>query len=92
MARYRGTREPTASLVGRLILLLAAGGETSSTLAARLGVSARQVNRYVAQLASAGWVIDRTGARRTGVCRLRLVAPLIRRPSPRAGDERPGEP
>ncbi len=61
MPRYRGTSEGTASLVGRLLLLIAAGKETSATLAAKLGVTPRQVNRYVAQLLAAGWRIERRG-------------------------------
>jgi biotin operon repressor len=61
MPRYRGTKEGAATLVGRLLLLIAAGKETSASLAAKLGVSDRQVNRYILQLKQAGWQIERRG-------------------------------
>jgi hypothetical protein len=61
MPRYRGTNEPAGTLVGRLLLLIAAGRETSASLAAKLNVSSRQVNRYVLQLKQAGWQIARNG-------------------------------
>jgi DNA-binding IscR family transcriptional regulator len=61
MPRYRGTKEGAATLAGRLLLLVAAGKETSTTLAAKLGVSDRQVNRYILQLKEAGWLIARRG-------------------------------
>jgi DNA-binding IclR family transcriptional regulator len=54
--------EGTATLVGKLLILIAAGHETSSTLAKKLAVSPRQVNRYVLQLIEAGWQIERVGA------------------------------
>jgi hypothetical protein len=37
-------------LVGRLLLLVSAGKQTSASLAQNLGPSPRQVNRYVLQL------------------------------------------
>lgn len=58
---YRRSREGIASLVGRLLILVAAGKETSATLATKLKVSPRQVNRYIVQLAKAGWQIERRG-------------------------------
>ncbi len=61
MPRYRGTKEGTASLAGRLLLLVATGKETSASLATKLGVTPRQVNRYVLQLKEAGWQIERRG-------------------------------
>ena len=61
MPRYRGTKEGTASLVGRLLLLITNGKETSATLAGKLGVSPRQVNRYVQGLVEAGWQVERVG-------------------------------
>ena len=62
MPRHRGTHEGAATLIGKLLLLIAAGRETSTSLAASLGVSPRQVNRYVLQLVAAGWQIERIGA------------------------------
>ena len=61
MPRYRGTTEGTASLVGRLLILIASGRETSVSLADELGVSPRTVNRYILQLIDAGWDIERVG-------------------------------
>jgi biotin operon repressor len=61
MPRYRGSKEGAATLVGRLLLFVAAGKETSATLAAKLSVSDRQVNRYILQLKEAGWHIERRG-------------------------------
>ena len=61
MPRFRGTREGTPSLIGRLLLLIAGGKETSASLAEKLGVSDRQVNRYVLGLRDAGWKIERQG-------------------------------
>ncbi|MHC4403900.1 MAG: winged helix-turn-helix domain-containing protein [Planctomycetota bacterium] len=61
MPRYRGTTEGTASLVGRLLVLMASGKETSASLADQLGVSPRTVNRYILQLVGAGWQIERVG-------------------------------
>jgi hypothetical protein len=77
MPRYRGTSEGAACLVGRLLLLIAAGPESSATLAAKLGVSRRQVNRYLLQLASAGWHIERRGAPRSADSWLELVSPEL---------------
>jgi hypothetical protein len=77
MPRYRGTDESSPSLVGRLLLLLTSGEETSATLAGKLGVSPRQVNRYVRELNRAGWHIERRGAKRQGNCRLTLIRPRI---------------
>ena len=61
MPRYRGTTEGAATVIGRLLLLIAKGKHTTLTLAAELGVSPRQVNRYIAQLVAAGWQIVRVG-------------------------------
>ena len=77
MPRYRRTKEGTPSLVGRLLLLVAAGRETSATLATKLGVSPRQVNRYVLGLKSAGWQIERRGVPTHGDYWFDLVAPKI---------------
>jgi hypothetical protein len=66
MPRYRSTKEGIASLVGRLLLLVVRGQETSATLANKLGVSDRQVNRYILQLRDAGWRIERRGVPRHG--------------------------
>ena len=81
MSRYRGTAEGSASLVGRLLILIAGGEETSVTLAEKLGISSRQVNRYVNQLREAGWQIERHGARRRGDIRIELKSPRIILPS-----------
>jgi hypothetical protein len=75
MPRYRGTKEGTASLIGRLLLFIARGKETSATLSKKLGVSARQVNRYVAQLCQAGWRIERKGVPTHSDYWIELVAP-----------------
>src|SRR3954463_3663412 len=83
MPRYRGTPEPVASLVGRLLLLVASGRETSASLAAKLGVSDRQVNRYVAQLHAAGWRIERKGTPTRGDYWFELAPPRL---CPPAGD------
>jgi hypothetical protein len=86
MPRYRGTREGTASLVGRLLLLVAGGGkETSATLAGKLGVSARQVNRYVAGLNQAGWRIERRGVPTHGEYWFELASPQIVLPETKRG-------
>jgi predicted DNA-binding transcriptional regulator YafY len=77
MPRYRGTPEPAASLVGRLQLLIAAGKETAVTLSEKLGISPRQVNRYVLHLREAGWQIERHGARRNGATWFELRSPRI---------------
>jgi hypothetical protein len=77
MPRYRGTQEGTPSLVGRLLLLVAAGRETSASLAEKLGVSARQVNRYVLGLVEAGWQIERRGVPTRADYWFELVSPRI---------------
>jgi biotin operon repressor len=77
MPRYRGTKEGTASLAGRLLLLIAAGKETSGTLASKLGVSGRQVNRYILQLKDAGWQIERRGVPTHNEYWFELVAPQL---------------
>ncbi|MBP87003.1 MAG: hypothetical protein CMJ64_09850 [Planctomycetaceae bacterium] len=61
MPRYRGTTDGAATVVGKLLLAIASGKETSITLSEQLGVSPRQVNRYVLQLVEAGWQIERVG-------------------------------
>jgi hypothetical protein len=87
MSRYRQTKEGTASLVGRLLLLVAGGKETSATLAGRLGVSPRQVNRYLLQLREAGWQIERRGVPTHGDYWLDLVAPRVSKPGKRPQKE-----
>src|SRR5262249_13894062 len=77
MARYRGTTEGTATIVGRLLRLIAAGQETSASLSEQLDVSPRQVNRYVLQLIEAGWQIERRGVPTLGDYWFELVAPKI---------------
>jgi len=77
MPRYRNTKEGTASLVGRLLLLIATGKETSATLAGKLKVSDRQVNRYVIGLKEAGWQIERRGVPTHGDYWFEVVAPQI---------------
>ena len=62
MPRYRTTKAATGTLVGKLLILIAAGPETSATLASKLDVTPRQVNRYVLQLIKGGWQIERVGA------------------------------
>jgi hypothetical protein len=69
MPRYRGTREASASLVGRLLLLIARGQETSSSLSEQLGVSPRTVaatwNNWCRRAGpSSGWA-SRRGANTT---------------------------
>ena len=83
MPRYRGTREGSASLVGRLLLLIAGGRENSASLAHKLGLSPRQVNRYVLQLNDAGWRIERRGVPTHGDYWFELVAPQIALGKPR---------
>jgi hypothetical protein len=61
MPRYRGTTDGAATVVGKLLIAIASGKETSATLSDQLGVSPRQVNRYVLQLVEAGWQIEREG-------------------------------
>jgi hypothetical protein len=78
MPRYRNTAEPTPTLVGRLLLLVAAGRETSASLGAKLGVSPRQVNRYVLQLAAAGWRIEWRGVPTRGDYWFELVSPQVK--------------
>jgi hypothetical protein len=82
MSRYRGTKEGTACLVGRLLLLIASGKETSTTLAAKLSVSARQVNRYVLDLVKAGWHIKRRGMPTRADYYFELATPRIILPKP----------
>lgn len=77
MPRYRGTTETTPSLVGRLLLLVAGGKETSTTLAGKLGISDRQVNRYVLGLRDAGWQIERRGVPTHSDYYFELVSPMI---------------
>lgn len=77
MPRYRGTAEPAAALVGRLLILVARGRQTSAGLAAALGVSVRQVNRYLRQLAAAGWRVERRGVPARGDYWLELVSPQV---------------
>jgi biotin operon repressor len=77
MPRYRGTKAGAATLVGRLLLLVAAGKETSASLAAKLGVSDRQVNRYILQLMQAGWQIERRGVPTHQDYYIELTAPQI---------------
>jgi biotin operon repressor len=91
MPRYRGTSEGTPALIGRLLLLIAAGKETSSTLAAQLGVSPRQVNRYVLQLREAGWQIERRGVPTKADYWFELVSPQILLPGKkeRSGTRKP---
>ena len=88
MPRYRGTNEATASLVGKLLLLVVAGKQTSATLAAKLGVSPRQVNRYIVGLKEAGWQIERRGVPTHGEYWLELREPCLvwRRKSARRCD------
>jgi hypothetical protein len=77
MSRYRGTTEGIASLVGRLLLLVVQGKETSASLASKLAVSDRQVNRYILQLRDSGWQIERRGVPRHGDYWFELVSPQI---------------
>ena len=77
MPRYRGTTEGTAALVGRLLLLITQGKETSATLSKNLGVSPRQINRYVLQLKEAGWRIERVGVPTHGDYFFELKQPKI---------------
>jgi hypothetical protein len=59
------------------LLLVAAGKETSASLAGQLGVSKRQVNRYVLGLREAGWRIERRGAPTHGDYWFELLSPKI---------------
>jgi biotin operon repressor len=88
MPRYRGTNEEAATLVGRLLLLVAAGKETSASLAAKLGVSPRQVNRYVLQLKQAGWQIERRGVPTHQDYYFELVAPQVILPEKKPAGKR----
>jgi hypothetical protein len=81
MSRYRGTKEGIASLAGRLLLLVARDKETSATLATKLGVSDRQVNRYILQLRDSGWQIERRGVPTHGDYWFELVSPRISLPA-----------
>jgi hypothetical protein len=56
---------------------VAGGRETSATLAGKLCVSPRQVNRYVRQLNEAGWRIERRGVPTHGHYWFELVAPRV---------------
>lgn len=82
MPRYRGTQEGAAALVGRLLLLVGAGKETSTSLSRKLGVSDRQVNRYILQLKDAGWQIERRGVPTHADYYFELVAPKIATAAP----------
>jgi len=75
--RYRKTNEGVAKLAGRLLLAIAKKKHTSSTLADELGVSHRQVNRYVLQLVEAGWQIERVGVPTHSDYWFELKAPRI---------------
>jgi len=77
MPRFRGTQEGTPSLVGRLLLLVAGGKETSASLAEKLSISPRQVNRYILGLIDAGWQIERKGVPRHQDYYFELVTPQI---------------
>jgi hypothetical protein len=81
MPRYRKTKEGIPSLVGRLLLLVAAGRETSATLSTKLAVTPRQVNRYVVGLREAGWRIERRGVPTLGDYRFELVYPKVTFPA-----------
>jgi predicted ArsR family transcriptional regulator len=80
MPRYRGTSEAAASLVGQLLLLIAQGHETSASLASRLGISSRQVNRYIRQLINSGWQISRMGTPTKGAYWFELESPRVTLP------------
>ena len=77
MPRYRGTTESSATIVGSLLLLVATGKETSRSLAQKLGVGPRQVNRYVLGLKKAGWRIVRQGVPTHADYWFELQAPTI---------------
>ncbi len=87
MPRYRTTKDATVTLAGKLLLLIANGQETSQSLAAALGVSPRQVNRYVLQLVAAGWQIERVGAWTMQDYHFELKSPTI--VLPKAKTKRP---
>jgi len=77
MPRHRNTDEGIAKLVGRLLLAIVKQKHTSITLANELGVSPRQVNRYVLQLVEAGWQIERVGTPTHSDYWFELKAPRI---------------
>lgn len=77
MPRFRGTTEPAGTLIGRLLLLIAAEPHSSVMLADRLGVSTQQINRYVLQLIEAGWPIERHRVHRVGRSAISLTRPFI---------------
>ena len=83
MPRYRSTTDGAATIVGKLLLAIAKDKETSASLAEKLGVSARQVNRYVLQLVEAGWQIERVGAWTKQDYWFELKAPLVAWPKER---------
>lgn len=62
MPRRRGTHTAAATVIGRLLILIASGKETSASLAKKLDLSPRQINRYIRQVIDAGWKIERIGA------------------------------
>jgi biotin operon repressor len=75
--RINCTIDGTATLVGKLLLLIAAGPETSASLADKLNVSPRQVNRHALQLIEAGWQVERVGEWLKHDYHFVLVAPTI---------------
>jgi len=77
MPRFRGTAEPAGTLIGRLLLLVAAEPRSSAILGECLGVSPQQVNRYVRQLVEAGWLIERHKLRPVGRSTIALKQPFI---------------
>ena len=91
MPRYRGTNEAAATLVGQLLILIARGKETSASLAERLGISSRQVNRYIRQLIDGGWHIERVGVPTKGDYWFRLKSPKVKLAA-RERMSAPGEP
>jgi hypothetical protein len=68
---------PAAAVLNCPQQLVATGRETSATLAAKLGVSPRQVNRYVLGLIEAGWQIERRGVPTKADYWFELVSPQI---------------
>jgi biotin operon repressor len=83
MPRFRSTKDGAATLVGKLLLLIINEQETSATLAAKLKVSARQINRYILQLREAGWQIDRVGEWLKNDYYFELKTPKISTPKPK---------
>ena len=77
MPRYRGTTDAAATVIGKLLIAIASGKETSLTLSEQLGVSPRQVNRYVLQLIEAGWRIERVGVPTHSDYRFELKSPKL---------------